>query len=362
MDNIISFITIHVGHNFGSNLQTIATSIILKRLGYDPIVVNYIPERVTARSFWRHAFASPIAFLKGIVNVPTFYKNLSIYNSFLSKYCTLSAPIYDRDCFKSKCPTADIYLTGSDQVWNSEHNRSINTRYFFEGIHGKKISYGSSFGVESIDFDEFSTFKKLLEDYSAISVREESAKRIVQSMGYEVTQVLDPTLMLTKEEWSRFSSAKKINFPYLLMYVPYNIVNKPLLYQAGRVIAKKYNLKIVTFSWDFRKEKLADVTVNYANPGDFLTLMSNASIVLTNSFHGTAFSINLNKQFVVFMPSGYGTRISSLLTLCGLQDRLMSDLESLNVLENMIDYSNVNNILDKEREASLDYLKGALNG
>ena len=362
MGNKISFITIHVGHNFGSNLQTIATSIILKRLGFDPTVVNYIPERVTARSFWRNAFASPIAFLKGIVNVPTFYRNLSIYDSFLSRYCSLSAPIYDKDCFKSKCPTADIYLTGSDQVWNSKHNRSINTRYFFEGIQGKKISYGSSFGVESIDSEEISTFKELLKEYSAISVREESAKIIVESMGYKATQVLDPTLLLTREEWSKFCSEKKIKFPYLLMYVPYNIANKPLLYQAGREIAKKHNLKIVAFSWDFRKEKLADITVNYADPGDFLNLMSNASIVLTNSFHGTAFSINLNKQFVVFMPSGFGTRISSLLTLCGLQDRLMSDLNSLKVLEKEIDYSIVNNILEKEREASLDYLKRALNG
>lgn len=356
----VSFITIHRGPNFGTNLQAIATSEVIKRLGFDPTLVNYIPNHRTLSNYWKTAFKTPWRLLRRIIYGYNYRRNIKIYNGYLEKYCKMSLPIYDKDDFAKKCPKSDFFLTGSDQVWNSEHNLYLNKRYYFEGIEGKKIAYASSFGVETLPLDEFKEVQCLLSTYSSIAVREDSAKKLVESMGYDAIQVLDPTFMLDKDEWKTYMSMRKVNEPYLLLYVPYNIIDKKTLYQTAREIASKRGLKVVTFSWDFHREPQADITIKYANPGDFLSLMHYAEFVITNSFHGTAFSINLNKQFLVYMPSGFGTRIESVLSLAKLEHRLMTGREDEIPYNEFIDYTETNEILDTERKKSMNYLRMAL--
>ena len=126
-------------------------------------------------------------------------------------------------------------------------------------------------------------------------------------------------------------------------------------------IAKKEKLKIITFSWNYFKDKYADKTMRFCNPGDFLSLMYYADYVITNSFHGTAFSINLNKQFWVYMPSGYGTRITSIIELCGLEVRVLDrEIEDKQILDK-INYDNVNFILEQERNKVIEFLKKSLD-
>lgn len=358
----ISFITIHRGPNFGSNLQAIATSEVLKELGFAPTLVNYIPKHRTLSNYWIEAFKTPWRLVRRIIFGRNYARNIKIYNGYLAAHCQMSSPIYDSDNFAEKCPKSDFYLTGSDQVWNSKHNLYLNKRYFFEGLPSsvKKVSYSASFGVDELPIEEYQEVKKMLASYSHISVRENSAKVIVESMGYQATQLIDPTIMLDLERWKAFMSERIINEPYLLLYIPYNIVDKKKIYETARMIAKEKSLKVVTFSWDFTKESLADKTIRYANPGDFLSLMHYADFVITNSFHGTAFSINLNKQFFVYMPSGFGTRIKSILTLCNLENRLLIGKETNYPVEDIIDYSSVNKILDAERQRATNFLKQAL--
>ena len=355
-----AIITVHVGQNFGSNLQTIATCEILKKLGYSPLVVNYIPKRVSRKNYWRDAFKNPVKLCWRVLHAPLFYKNLHIYEKYQSRYCKLTQPIYDSDDFSQKCPQSDVYITGSDQVWNSEHNQGLNKRYYFDGVQGKKVAYASSFGVEILPSGEYEEVKKMLGEYSAISVREDSARTIVNSMGYEATHLLDPTFMLNKNEWIKYASKPIVRDPYLLMYTPYNIVDNNKLYDTARRIAKEKKLQIVTFSWNIKSNPLADKTIKWASPGDFLSLMYNADFVLTNSFHGTAFSINLNKPFLVYMPSGFRTRIKSILSLAKLDHRLMTGDEEEIPHNELIDYTATNEILDLERIKAIDFLKKAL--
>ena len=124
-------------------------------------------------------------------------------------------------------------------------------------------------------------------------------------------------------------------------------------------MADKHGLIIVTFSWTHRKNRYPDYTYRYARPEEFLSLMYYADFVITNSFHGTAFSINLNKQFVVYQPSAFSTRIMSLIEIVGLRSRLVSDDTDITALPE-INYSLVNELLDAEREKSMDFLRKAL--
>lgn len=361
----VSLITIHLGSNFGSILQTIATVVVLKKHCFDVEVVNYIPDRCTWRYFFKNAIKSPILFIKSMVLFPIELINKRIYNGFLSKYVKVSKPIYSDSDFEALCPKADVYMTGSDQVWNSIHNNGLDVRYYFGGFLGgvTKVSYASSFGREALDGSEYLEVKRMLSEYKAISVREKSAKLIVESMGYHATHLLDPTFMLDKVEWQSYKAKRIVKEPYIIVYLPYNVHDKDLIYKSVRKIADLKKLKVVSFTWSFIPEKLSDRTIFFASPGQFLTLMDDAEYVITNSFHGTAFSINLNKQFSVYLPTGFGTRIMSILELCSLTDRILGENEIISngKIETVIDYTIVNAILDKERINSHVFLNKALN-
>lgn len=356
----ISFITIHVGSNFGSTLQTIATYKILKDLGTDPQCVNYIPPRVTYNRYWSVAKDSFIRFIRRIIFFPFLFEETNRFAKYLAKHCKVSKPIYDEDNFAEKCPVANIYLTGSDQVWNSTHNEGIDTHYFFENINGKKIAFASSIGKETLDQEELDYLKKYTDDYSAIMVREESAVEIFKSIGKQVDQVLDPTLMLNREAWLPYASKRKVREPYLFVYLPYNVADKESCYKTARKIAETKHLKVISFSHSFYKDELADHTFLFCGPDDVLSLLYYADFVITNSFHGTAFSINLNRQFYTYMPSSFSTRITSIVELCGLQRRILDSVVTDEWKFDIIDYAPINNILDAERNNSFTCLSNAI--
>ncbi len=361
MNRKAAFITIHVGFNFGSKLQTIATQDILKRVGFNEVeCINYIPPRVEIKRYWKDALQSPLKFIRRLVYFPILLYILHKYNGYLKKYCNLSAPIYAVDNFKTKCPKADVYVSGSDQLWNYKHNEGLDKHYFFDGIQGKKIAYASSIGMTELPDDYAEYMKSRLSEYSAISVRESSAVDILKSWGLDATLVLDPTFMLDRDEWKKYASKRLVNEPYLFVYLPYNIVDKELIYRTVRKIAAKKNLKVVTYSDSIVKENNADKTIFFVDAGDVLSLFYYADTIITNSFHGTAFSINLNKDFWVYKPSSFYTRIANILTLCQLSDRLLENEITIKQVNEVIDYSSVNAVLQREREVTLDFLKKAL--
>ena len=357
----VAFITIHVGFNFGSILQTIATSEIFKKLGHSPICVNYIPPRVMYRRYWKVAFSSPPKFVRRLLYFPFFFMSKFHYNRYLKKHCKLSKAIYDNDSFKDCCPKADVYVSGSDQIWNYKHNEGLDKHYFFDGIEGKKVAYAASIGMTELPHVYSDYMRRQLQTYSAISVREDSATLLLRKWGVTATHVLDPTLMLNKEEWKQFSSKRLIKESYLFVYLPYNIVDKAQIYKSVRKIANEKALRVVTYSDSFICDKDADETIRFAVPGDVLSLIYYADVVVTNSFHGTAFSINLNKQFWTYMPSSFSTRIQSILEKCSLNDRLLSDVIKNSQISERIDFTYTNAIIEGERVKALEFLNKALH-
>lgn len=357
----VAFITIHVGYNFGSVLQTIATSEILKKARVEPICINYIPPRVTGKRYWKEGKASIIKFFRRLLFYPIHYLITNNYRNYLAKYCTLTKPIYSEDDFSEKCPEADFYMIGSDQVWNYKHNEGIDKHYFFDGIEGKKIAFASSIGMAELP-DEYADYmKNALKDFSAISVREASAVELLSHWGIQSTQIIDPTLMLTKEQWFPYASKRLCHRPYIFVYLPYNITNKETIYSTVQKIAKSKNLQVISYSWYYQSDSFADKTIKFANPGDILSLFIHADYIITNSFHGTAFSINLNKQFWVYMPSHFSTRLMSLIELCDLKDRILDDIIADCKINNSIDFSQSNHELNKEREKAISFISKALS-
>lgn len=356
-----AFITVHVGFNFGSKLQAVATQETLKKAGCNEVVcVNYIPQRVEEKRYWKDALQSPVRFIRRVLFYPFHLYSKHKYDGYLKEYCNLSEPIYSTDDFISKCPKADVYVSGSDQLWNYKHNEGLDKHYFFDGIQGKKIAYASSIGMTELPDDYAEYMKSRLSKYSAISVRESSAVNILKSWGLDATLVLDPTFMLDRNDWKKYASKRLVDKPYLFVYLPYNIVDKALIYRTVRKISAKKNLTVVTYSDSFQKEKDADKTVTFTSPGDILSLFYYADAVVTNSFHGAAFSINLNKQFWVYMPSNFSTRITSILDLCHLNSRLLTEEISEAQIAESIDYRQANAVLATEREKAFQLLTKAL--
>lgn len=278
----------------------------------------------------------------------------------MSKHCKLSKPFYTEDVFREKCPKSDLYVSGSDQLWNYKHNEGNDKHYFFDGIEGVKIAYASSIGMESLPEDYAQYLKEQLSQYKAISVREQSAVKLLDSIGLSSTHVLDPTFMLTKEEWKHFTSKRLVKENYLFVYLPYNIENKDIVYRSVRKIAKAKNLKVISYSDNVFRDQYADKTIYFVDPGDVLSLIYHADYVVTNSFHGTAFSINLNRQFWVYMPSKFSTRISSILDLCGLSSRLLDKEITETQMNESISYDKPNTVLQQERDVAYNFLAQAL--
>lgn len=354
-----AFITIHIGFNFGSVLQAIATSEVLKKVGLEPICINYVPPRVTHRRYWKIATQNPKKFFKRIIYYPILLITEHNFVGYLTKHCRVTNPIYTEDNFVEKCPKADFYISGSDQLWNYKHNEGYDTHYFFDGIEGEKIAFASSIGMKLIPEDYAIYMKKQLSKFRAISVREASAVELLEGMSLKSTQILDPTVMLNKNEWIPLASKRLVKERYLFVYLPYNIKDKKLVYRSVYTIAKEKNLKVVSYSDNIIKDKYADKTIYFVTPGDVLSLIMNADIVVTNSFHGTAFSINLNKQFWTYMPSNFSTRITSILDLCGLNSRLLEAEIADNQINEVIDFDETNAILQQERQKAYNFLTQA---
>ena len=260
-------------------------------------------------------------------------------------------------------PDANIYLTGSDQVWNSNHNQGIDKVFFLSFVpqNIKKIAYAASFGKQELETWEIKETQYLLQRYQAISVRESSALKILQSLEIKNGwHVLDPTLLLSKEEWIEKCPHLNIKEKYLLIYSVEP--NKNQLIEYAKLIADKLKLKIYLVEWGFKRQPGTDKMIHNISPLTLMSYFIQAEYIIASSFHGTAFAVNLNKQFISVAPNHFSTRANSLLKLVNLEDRFITNKEfDLNQALSYIDYAKVNTILEQQRKISISFLTHAIN-
>lgn len=364
----VEIITLHRITNFGSMLQTYATQIAIEKLGHEAEVLEFVPEGISfKRGCWPR---NNVPVWKKLIKLPPlFVVNLIEYhevNRFLRKYIHLSSRRYR--CYRDiidDIPVADAFLSGSDQVWNTQNNNppeDLKAYYLGFVPKGKKrIAYAGSFGKNTFTPEEETIIKEYIAKYDHISVREDDGLKILHSFGFDNgVHVVDPTLLLRGEDWRKFASVKKAPKPgYVFVY---NLNRNGLIKKIAQAIAKKKGLRIINFadSYDFilgAKNRLHNTAE------DFVNHIANADYVVTDSFHGTAFSLNLNRQVIVVRAPRYNSRIESILRVAGLLDsRLVGNIEEgLKAASSAIDYNEVNPRIDAERKNSYDYLKNSLS-
>lgn len=359
----ISLITLHRVTNFGSLLQTLATQQALINLGYEVEVVDYIPEGLSFfRAIWprNHSIAK-----KMIKFFPLLLCNCIQYrivDQFLKKYINLTPIQYNSlQELKSQCPSADYYLSGSDQIWNTQNNNpeeDLGAYYLAYTNSKNKIAYAGSFGRDDYSNKELLNMTKWLKEYKAISVREDNGVILLKRMGIEGVHVLDPTLLISKSEWSNILPIKKIKRRYIFVY---NLNRNKLIEKLAINIAKEKNVEIVNFADTYEFVKGANNRI-VNTPIDFVSYLSQAEMVLTDSFHGVAFSINFERQFICTPPPKYECRLTSILRMFGCERRMILEMNEANdLIENEIDYKKVRELLIAKRVESFSFLKEALD-
>ncbi len=272
---------------------------------------------------------------------------------------------YDEDELYLTNPLYDAFIVGSDQVWNPYWRRKA---YFLSFVMGKpKISYAAS--IANFDFSnkEKKQFAEAIEQFDAVSVREEKAVWFIkENAKINPMLVLDPTLLLKRESY--VSIERKIEVPEKYMFCYFLNMNQKKR-KLAQQIAEKQNLKIIYPIW-YRQQELYDdtdreQTLLGIGPGEWLYLIHHASFVLTDSFHGLAFSIIYQKQFYHIprtrkTKKDMNSRVDSLLTMFALEKQTIGKENNLSIENNKIDYLNVNQILEGQKQKSFAWLDSAL--
>ena len=257
----------------------------------------------------------------------------------------------------------DILISGSDQIWNpvcGGLNR-INPAYFLAFASKdkyKKISYGSSVGSYIYDENEKKQVRKWLNEYSHISTRESSGAIQLESIiNKPVKVVLDPTLLLNKDGWLQYASSVKIKSKYVLVYY---IDELDEVVSYARIIADKLGLKVALITNMAKRHSKVDINIPHCGPAQFLWLFANATYIVTNSFHGTAFAVNFNKDFVSVIKRNSPQRAQTLLKNVGLYERLLTNIDELDNIPLNVDFKEANIKLDMLRNDSISYLLNSI--
>ena len=345
----VGIITIVNVNNYGAELQAFATFRKLQLMGYNAEIINYLYykdwryiDSKMSRSFNSMSIKGKIIYFAKyrvasfVLNkiLPLICKDvkqrIANFNSFHQHNTRFSKLYKSMKDLYTDTPIYDVYMVGSDQVWNPNASSSIEPYFLTFAPHSAlTVSYASSFGVSKIENNSIANRIKLgLSSIKTISVRESSGVNLVKELTGRTAQlVCDPTLLLNKSEWTMFMKPVS-NMPqrYVLIY---QLSESDAIVKLATRIGKQEQIpvyRICKRAFKVKKDK-GVVNILNAGPSEFLSLITNASFIMTNSFHGTAFSINFDVPFytVVSAKKKNNNRMESLLDYVGLGKRIVKD-------------------------------------
>lgn len=371
----IAILTHPLGTNYGGMLQNYALQHVLKQMGHTPVTLNYQFDtswRIKILSLGSHVLKR----LKGgkvpLRAWPTKkeYEQITQHTKrFISDHIEATEPFLLDDINKQDFGKIDAIIVGSDQVWRGSH--PAVPHFFlsdFKDAGCKKIAYAASFGVDFWEFSDENTelCKKLIKQFDAISVRENGGVALCKQYFYVKPQlVLDPTLLLEKNDYyslQNISNMPSGEAPYMMTYVLDKTPEKQAIIDS---ISKKSGFSPRTVMVGNYFSEVGSRGVDscvYPPVEDWIAGFKNANFVVTDSFHGTVFSIIFHKPFVAIVNRNRGAdRFTSLLSQLNLENRLVESVEEAMVLLNSkIDYEAVDVALEDKRKKSINFLIEAL--
>lgn len=388
----IGIATLYTGStNYGGCLQAYALCKVLKDIGYDPYQITYKPynhssmKQKIIRAIKGKLLLTmlKVRFHSIIVSVQNrIHQTNDEINTFKQSFCEFrdsiphTSMIYN-DVTINQCSDFDVYITGSDQVWNLWSSLSLSPFYWLEfvGDNKKKISYAASISKKDFPRELYPKVKELLSSYSAISVREKSDKELLDRIldSEKVQWVLDPTLLLYRDDWERVCEKnpfieRRYVFAYLLGD---NMKHRKFVTEW----AKKHNKIVINIPYllgHYRKcdKNFGDIKKSDVTPNLWLSLIRDADCVFTDSFHATVFSSIFHTPFYVFKRSkdsskhSMNSRIYSLMQLFDTENRIVNDDSDISSLINIneIDFSKIDRIIAAEKRKSIAFLKNAIEG
>lgn len=365
----IAVLTMQAVYNYGSALQTYATQKYLESIGHEVEIIDYYPGRMRnygsvrqlyrdANTFHHNAIKSAVIALVKHGSVATLKK---AFVPFSSKYFNLTKKYESNEELRNDPPIADVYCTGSDQVWNDYLENGFDPAYFldFAPEEKRRIAYSASFGRDDITSEELASVQDLVNQYKAISVREDSGLTTLAATDIPLKQcVLDPSFMLTGDEW-RALATEIPDKGYILVY---KLHEDSIASEVALEIGKREGKQVIRISLDKMKRINGGKTVVAPKVTEFISYIANADLVVTDSFHATAFSIGLNVPFVSVQWKMFNDRIGTILNKTGLTERHVSGIdEAVKVYSKNIDFNTVNECLDRERKLTEEFLDRALS-
>ncbi len=378
-------VTLYDNFNHGNRLQNYALQEILKGFGFSVhnlccphskiLALKYKPKKERLKifiksilSFFKIKIIDIEAFKTSITEYNNLYERTKIFDAFTNKY--IDNKIFDeyqnimsseKNKDKARWDKYNFAVVGSDQVWNASIVRTTEfLEYFFLKFiePNKRVNYAPSFGYKDVSDDDYATYKEGLSGFKKLSCREISGCELMKNQfNLNSELVLDPTLLLNSEQWRKIS--RKPNFKIPEKYV--------LVYSIGRVkgIYKDALEKFADGREIIEIHDPSDREHFFTDPSEFIYLIDHADGVFTDSFHGTAFSINFQKNFITFGKHRLGWfgdifgRVDSLLSVVNLSGRAFEACKDFPAGE--INYNDVTQKLNLMRESSLKYLRECLN-
>ena len=373
----VGVLTFHRATNFGTALQAFATQKGINKLKVDCDIIDYRPEylerTLRVRSLKNAKSPKEIAsILVNAVLYPGMAKRKSENFKQFFEYMNLSEDIaYESEDVEKIASKYDVVLSGSDQLFNLKITLGDLT-YFLPFPHKRKITFASSFGERQLTSQIIEQIAPYFSQFDYLAVREETAQDILSEIkkanpkSKSATNVLDPTFLLTKDEWNEYANTT-LKLPKNGYILTYYMIETPLLRSITKALQQRTGLRVVNIK-PSKKQVIMHEGKNlaFAGPAEFLACYKNASYVVTNSFHGTAFAINYGIPFFTStLPVSMGGEVNSRLTdICKLFDishRFIDSQEMLDKTDLVKPFEKeTGKIIENLREHSFDYLKEAL--
>lgn len=359
----IGIITFHCSYNYGSVLQAYALQKYIMNHGYDVKVIDYQSRNYDMYHLFKlWMLKHPIKLIAENIHINRLIRRKHNFLHFINESINLTDKTYSyNDDLTVLNDEFDVFIAGSDQIWNPICTGGVDPNFFLKFVDGSqntKISYAPSLAHSFFEEKILQEMCRYIESFNAISVREDSGKKLLKNkIRKNIEVVLDPTMLLDENDYKELEIKSIISKPYIFVYM-----------------LEKDDSSLIDYVSNLSKEKGLDIIYLHLNNifsgshvhnvygckvGEFLGYMRNAEYVVSNSFHATVFSIIYHKRFCTFKTEKSYSRMVGLLNALGLENRIYNQGF---IIENNINYDEVMLRLETLREPSVSFLINSING